>query len=118
MIKSKNDFVTENIRLECRLINPYCKHLLQILLICDGKTRPDGKWILILVYLYFHVSVHDSLLTRKLSFIVFRVLQILENNKNCLVNRIVNLIVLACLETLVKHSHSFMKCYLTLQFIL
>ena len=45
-------------------------------------------------------------------FIVFRVSQILENNKNCLVNSLVNSIVLACLETLVKHSHSFMKYYM------
>ena len=44
-------------------------------------------------------------------FIVFRVSQILENNKNCLANSLVNSIVLACLETLVKHSHSFMKYY-------
>ena len=42
---------------------------------------------------------------------VFRVLQILENNKNCLVLILVNPVVLACLEILVKHSHSFMKYY-------
>ena len=45
-------------------------------------------------------------------FIFFRVSQILENNKNRLVNNLVKSIVLACLETLVKHSHSFLKYYL------
>ena len=43
--------------------------------------------------------------------IYFRVSQILENNKNCFVNSLMNSIVLACLETPVKHSHSFMKYY-------
>ncbi len=38
------------------------------------------------------------------TIIVFRVSQTLENNKNCLVNSLVNSIVLACLETLVKHQ--------------
>jgi hypothetical protein len=49
MIKSSNDFVKKNIRIEWLLINPYCNHWLQMLLICEDKvkTRPDGKWILI-----------------------------------------------------------------------
>jgi hypothetical protein len=50
-------------------------------------------------------------------FIVFRVLQILENNKNRLVNSLVNSIVLACLETLVKHSHLFMKYYVFIHYL-
>ena len=47
------------------------------------------------------------------TIIAFRVLQTLENNKNRLVNSLVNSIILACLETPVKHSHSFMKYYVT-----
>jgi hypothetical protein len=50
-------------------------------------------------------------------FIVFRVLQILENNKNRLVNNLMNSIVLACLETLVKHSHLFMKYYVFIHYL-
>ena len=47
MIKSSNDFVKENIRLDCSLIN---QSLLQsfasdtMLLICESKTGPDDKW--------------------------------------------------------------------------
>ena len=53
------------------------------------------------------------------SAIVFRVSQILENNKNCLVNSLVmNSIVLACLETLEKHSHLFMKYYINIDHVI
>ena len=45
-------------------------------------------------------------------FIVLSVLQLQENNEYRLVNGLVNSIVLACLETPVKHSHSFMKYYI------
>jgi hypothetical protein len=58
--------------------------------------------------------VTTTILNYKLRIATLRIATIiivLKNNNNCLVNSLVNSIVLACLETLVKHSHSFMKYY-------